>query len=101
MALALPVALITYAAWPRTRYFGNTAPLLVAVLFLGLGMAHPDSDAAGFLLAAIPFLFIFVSGVLADLLDTSYRTPVIVWIVVVMGFYVIWSVVNLARVPLG
>ena len=57
---------MTYAAWPRTRYFGNTAPLLVAVLFLVLGMAHPHVAGAGFLLAAIPFLFIFVSGVLAD-----------------------------------
>src|SRR6202166_1702011 len=28
LALGLPVALVTYAAWPRTRYFGNTAPLL-------------------------------------------------------------------------
>ena len=25
--LAVPVALVTYAVWPRTRYFGNTAPL--------------------------------------------------------------------------
>ena len=101
LALALPVALIAYAAWPRTRYFGNTAPLLVALLLLLLGMAHPHVAGAGLLLAAIPFLFIFVSGVLADLLETSYRTPVIVWIVVVMGFYVIWSLVNLARVPQG
>ena len=32
LVLALPVALITYAVWPRARYFGNSAPLLVAVL---------------------------------------------------------------------
>ena len=47
LALALPVALVTYAAWPRTRYFGNTAPLLVAVLFLVLGMAHPHVAGRG------------------------------------------------------
>ncbi len=100
--LGLPVALVTYAAWPRTRYFGNTAPLLVAVLFLRLGMAHPHVAGAGFLLAAVPFLFIFVSGVLADLLETSYRPLVMAyaswwsWL-----FYVIWSVVNLAQVPQG
>ena len=98
---ALPVALVTYAAWPRTRYFGNTAPLLVAVLFFALGMAHPHVAGAGFLLAAIPFLFIFVSGVLADLLETRYRPLVMACVVGMMAAYVVWSVVNLAQVPQG
>ncbi|MGD1077934.1 MAG: hypothetical protein ABR881_06415 [Candidatus Sulfotelmatobacter sp.] len=101
LALALPVALVTYAVWPRTRYFGNTAPLLVAVLFLLLGMAHPHVAGAGFLLAAIPFLFIFVSGVLADLLETRHRPLVMACIVGMMAAYVIWSVVNLVQVPQG
>ncbi len=101
LALGLPVALATYVAWPRTRYFGNTAPLLVAVLFLGLGMAHPHVAGAGFLLAAVPFLFIFVSGVLADLLETSYRPLVMACIVGMMAAYVVWSLVNLAQIPRG
>ncbi|HEY6373209.1 MAG TPA: hypothetical protein VIX37_21720 [Candidatus Sulfotelmatobacter sp.] len=101
LALGLPVAVVTYAAWPRTRYFGNHAPLLVAVLFLGLGMAHPHLAGAGFLLAAVPFLFIFVSGVLADLLETSYRPLMMAGIVGMMAAYVVWSVVNLAQVPQG
>ncbi len=101
LSVALPVAVMTYAAWPRTRYFGNTAPLLVAVLFLLLGMAHPHLAGAGFLLAAVPFLFIFVSGVLADLLQTRYRTLVMACVVGMMAAYVVWSVVNLAQVPLG
>ena len=41
LVLALPVALITYFFWPRARYFGNTAPLLVAGLFLILGVGTP------------------------------------------------------------
>ncbi len=101
LALGLPVALGTYAVWPRTRYFGTTAPLLVAVLFLLLGMAHPHVAGAGFLIAAIPFLFIFVSGVLADLLETSYRPLVMACIVGMMAAYVVWSVVNLVQVPQG
>jgi hypothetical protein len=101
LALALPVAAVTYAAWPRTRYFGNTAPLLVGVLFLILGMAHPHFAGAGFLLAAIPFLFIFVAGVMADLMETSYRPLVTAAIVGMMAAYVAWSLVNLARVPPG
>jgi hypothetical protein len=101
LALGLPAALVTYAAWPRTRYFGNTAPLLVAVLFLLLGMSHPHVAGAGFLLAAVPFLFIFVSGVLADLLETRYRPLVMACIVGMMAAYVVWSLVNLAQVPQG
>jgi hypothetical protein len=101
LAVGLPVAVVTYAAWPRTRYFGNTAPLLVAVLILLLGMAHPHVAGAGFLLAAIPFLFIFVSGVLADLLETRYRSLVMACTVGMMAAYVFWSVINLAQVPQG
>src|SRR5579859_1187301 len=101
LALGLPVALVTYAAWPRTRYFGNTAPLLVSLLFLLLGIAHPHVAGAGFLLASIPFLFIFVSGVLADLLETDYRALVMACIVGMLAAYVIWSVINLAQVPQG
>ncbi|MGC1450334.1 MAG: hypothetical protein WA830_09880 [Candidatus Sulfotelmatobacter sp.] len=101
LTVVLPVTLVTYAVWPRTRYFGNSAPLLVAVLFFLLGMAHPHVAGAGFLLAAIPFLFIFVSGVLADLLETPYRSWVMACIVAMMAAYVIWSVVNLAEVRHG
>jgi hypothetical protein len=101
LALGLPVTLVTYAVWKRTRYFGNTAPLLVAVIFFVLGMAHPHVAGAGFLLAAIPFLFIFVAGVLADLLETSYRPLVTACIVGMMAAYVAWSLVNLAQVPRG
>jgi hypothetical protein len=101
LALALPLTLVTYAAWPRTRYFGNTAPLLVAVLFLALGMAHPNVAGAGFLLAAVPFLFLFVSGVLADLLETRYRPLIGACVLGMMAAYVAWSLVNLAQVPKG
>jgi hypothetical protein len=100
-AFALPFTLITYVAWPRTRYFGNTAPLLVTVLFLLLGMSHPHVAGGGFLLAAIPFLFLFVSGVLADLMETSYRSPVMIWMGLIIALSVIWSLFNLAQVPQG
>ena len=101
LVLALPVAVVTYAVWPRTRYFGNSAPLLVAVLFLLLGMAHPHLAAAGFLLAAVPFLFIFVSGVLADLLETRHRSLVMACVVGMLAAYVVWSVASLVQVPQG
>src|SRR5580692_5412552 len=101
LVLALPVAIATYVVWPRTRYFGNTAPLLVSVLFLILGMAHPHVAGAGFLIAAVPFLFIFVSGVLADLLETRSRTLVTACVLGMLGAYVAWDLLNLAQVPVG
>ncbi len=101
LALALPVAVVTYAAWPRTRYFGNTAPLLVAALFVTLGMAHPHVAGVGFLLAAVPFLFIFVSGVLADLMETRYRPLVTAGVVGMLAAYMAWSLLNLALVARG
>ena len=101
LALALPVALITYGVWPRTRYFGNTAPLIVAVLFLALGMASPHTAGAGFLLAAAPFIFLFVAGVLADLLETSYRPLVLACIAALLITYVARTLLALAQVPIG
>jgi hypothetical protein len=99
--LAVPVALVTYAMWPRTRYFGNTAPLSVALLFLVLGMAHPHLGGAGFLLAAVPFLFLFVAGVLADLAETRYRPYVTAGIVGLLAANTVWSLIALGRVGQG
>jgi hypothetical protein len=100
-ALLLPVAIATYCLWPRTRYFGNTAPGVVALLFIVLGMAHPHVAGAGFLLSAVPFLLIFVCGVLADLMETRYRLLVTACLGGLIGAYVLWSLLALARVPLG
>ena len=101
LALALPVAVVTYCVWPRTRYFGNTAPLLVAVVFVLLAIGHPHLAGAGFLLAAIPFLFIFVSGVLADLLETSYRPVILASVLALLITYLARTLMALAQVPRG
>jgi hypothetical protein len=101
LALLLPVTVATYFIWPRTRYFGNTAPGLIALLFLGLGMAHPHVAGAGFLLAAIPFLLIFVSGVIADLLETPVRLFVTAGVGGLLAAYILWSLLALFQVPRG
>jgi hypothetical protein len=101
LALLLPVAIAIYAVWPRTRYFGNTAPGLVALLFIGLGMAHPHVAGAGFLLASVPFILIFVSGVLADLMATPFRLLVTASVGGLLAAYILWSLLALAQIPLG
>jgi hypothetical protein len=98
LALLFPVAIATYIAWPRTRYFGNTAPGLIALLFIALGMAHPHVAGAGFLLASVPFLLIFVSGVLADLMETPYRQLVAATVWAILAACILWSLENLIRV---
>jgi hypothetical protein len=101
LILLLPVALVTYFAWPRSRYFGNTAPGLIALLFIVLGMAHPHVAGEGFLLAAIPFILIFVSGAFADLLETPYHTLVSTSVCALLAAYILWSLLSLAHVPHG
>lgn len=101
LVLVLPVSLVTYVLWPRTRYFGNTAPLLMAVLFIALGMAHPDLAAAGFLMASVPFIFIFVSGVLADLMETSYRPLILACVLALLITYVARTLMALSQVGRG
>ncbi len=101
LVLLLPVSFITYIAWPRTRYFGNTAPLVVGLAFIGLGMAHPHVAGAGFLLGSIPFLLLFVSGILADLIETRYRPLITAGIWGMLGAYAVWSLFSLAQVPRG
>ena len=98
MTLLLPVSIATYAIWGRARFFGNTAPLLVVVSFFALAITHPDTAGAGFLIAAMPFLFIFVAGILSDLLETQYRPLVGAAVAGILLAYVAWSLFSLARV---
>ncbi len=101
LAILLPAAIATYFLWHRTRYFGNTAPGLIALLFIVLGMAHPHIAGAGFLLASIPFLLIFVSGILADLMETPARQLVTACVGGLLAAYIVWSVLALAQIPRG
>jgi hypothetical protein len=101
LAVLLPVAVVTYVLWSRTRYFGNTAPGLIALLFSGLNMAHPHVAGAGFLPASIPFFLIFVSGILADLMETPHRQLVTAPVWALIAVYIFLSLQALAQVPHG
>src|SRR5271155_5741128 len=70
LTIAVVGALSLYLAMRRSRYFGNTAPLIVAVLLLILLTTGVATETW---LWSLPFLLAFVGGVFADVLETRYR----------------------------
>ncbi|HEY6272117.1 MAG TPA: glycosyltransferase family 39 protein [Terriglobales bacterium] len=63
-------ALATWGSWRRARYFGNTAPLLTAFATVLLFTLVPSLRIWDAVLG-LSFLFLFIGGVAADLLETS------------------------------
>jgi hypothetical protein len=98
LVLLLPAALVSYLLWRRTRYFGNTAPLLMVALTLGLGIAAPGFPGEGFFLVAMPFLFVTVAGIFADLLETRFAPPLRILLSALLSGYAAWSLFALAQV---
>jgi hypothetical protein len=98
LVIALPVALATIVLWRRPCYFGNFAPLLMAVLFLLLAVIGNRYSRQTFAFVALPFLFVFVSGVTADLLETAYSSLVAASTWALLTAYAVWNLVALARI---
>jgi hypothetical protein len=70
ITIASAAALALYAAVRRSRYFGNTAPLIVAAILMVLITTGVSGEPR---LWALPFLLAFIGGVFADILETRYR----------------------------
>jgi hypothetical protein len=68
--IAVAVSLVLYFGVRRSRYFGNTSPLLMTVMVAFLVTTQVHSAPW---LWALPFLFTFVGGVFADALETKQR----------------------------
>lgn len=98
LVLAVPVAFAVYLFWPRARYFGNSAPILVAAIFLVLAIGSPHYPGLGFQFVAVPFLFVFVAGVFTDLLETRWRTVIAACVWGLLGANALWNLLELARV---
>ncbi|MGE5207263.1 MAG: hypothetical protein ACM3PW_16755 [Chlamydiota bacterium] len=98
LVVFVPGTLITFFAWRRARYFGNAAPLIVATIFLFFGLITPHQPGQGFELVAMPILFVFVAGVLADLLESRHRQVVAGIVVGLLTAYIVWSVMSLGRI---
>ena len=70
ITLAFAIALILWAGVRRSRYFGNTAPLLIS---LPLFFILPTQSFMAPWLWSLPFLLTFIGGVFADTFETRYR----------------------------
>jgi hypothetical protein len=98
LLLLFPAGLVIFLAWPRTRYFGNAAPLLMAALFLLQRVLSPHAAGSVFSLTAVVFLFVFISGIVADLLETKSLESFSAVLVGLVAANALWDLVGLARI---
>jgi hypothetical protein len=70
ITVSTALALFLYGTVKRSRYFGNTAPLLVVLM---LFFVYTTQVVSAPWLWSLPFLFTFISGVFADMLETRQR----------------------------
>jgi len=97
IALCL-AALTVYAVYPRSRYFGNAAPLIATVYLMVLGFVSMSALYAGpFPLVAISFVFVLIAGVFADLLESEWRVPALVFTLFILGIYVTSDLIQVLR----
>lgn len=93
--IVLVVALIGYAALRRARYFGNTTPLAIAALLILLALTHVTPAAWVW---SLPFLFTFLGGVFADLLETRRRRIFFALAAVLLLSQAVISVIAVVRI---
>src|SRR5882672_3889208 len=89
-------ALTAYGSWARARYFGNSAPLITgftAVLLFTLVPAIHLWDAT----LGLSFIFIFIGGIAADFLETSFRRVVAVILAAGLVLRIVLAVVDIGR----
>jgi len=72
IVLACVFALVVYCISRPSRYFGNTVPLVIALLLLPI---YTTQTVTLPLLWALPFLFTFIGGIFADVLDAARKNP--------------------------
>jgi len=92
------VALAAWCAWRRVRFFGNTAPLMVFVLLVAMGLFFPESGASTVFFASVPFLLLFVGGVMADLIESRWQAPALAVVFAILAAQAAYSVSGLMRV---
>ena len=92
MSIATAAALVLYLAFRRSRYFGNTAPLLCALVLLPLILTGIQGSPWVW---AIPFLLTFIAGVFADAYESPRRRLAIAAGGAVVALQVVFSLLSL------
>lgn len=93
IAVALMVSGLLWIGVRRSRYVGNTVPLVIGVSLLPLVTTQVTSNPV---LWALPFLLTFVAGVFADALETRQRR---LFLLLTGGILLTQVVVCLASFP--
>ena len=94
------IALVAYLAWDRCRYFGSTSPLLALLAVTALGMgAFADVFIGPLPFRATPFLYVFIGGVFADLLESRWRKAFRLLLLGMLIAYATVSVMAVALLP--
>ncbi len=95
--IAILAALAGYAVWRRPRFFGVTAPLLACAVMIVLALTLPHLGGYSLFVAALPFAFVFIAGVFADLLETRHAGLVSGMITGVLVAHAVLSATGLMR----
>jgi hypothetical protein len=98
LLLLFPAALATFLLWSRARYFGNAAPLIMGFLFLFQRLLAPHPSGSVFAQTAAIFLFVFIAGIVADLLETKSLELVSAVFVGLVAANALWDLAALARI---
>lgn len=102
--VAFGFAIVAWCVSRRSRFFGNTAPLIVFLFLLAISLFFPQSGAGAMLFATLPFLTLFIAGVFSDLVEGRLQAPAHAVIFAVVAAQAAYSIVSLIRMysrPLG
>ena len=89
--LPVAAALALYAVTRRSRFFGNTVPLLCALVCMVLA-----TSSASPWLWAVPFALTFVGGVFADACEGERARLAIAAGAVIVALQALWGLLSLA-----
>jgi hypothetical protein len=93
ITIAAVAAFIFYLALSRARYYGNTAPLLCALLLMAIVMTGASGSPW---LWAIPFLLTFIGGVFADVYETPRRRIALGAAAAIVVLQIVLCIINLS-----
>ena len=93
----LLISLVTFVVWKRARFFGTAAPLIVSAVLLLAGIGMSFQGSSPFYLMLLPFAFVFIAGVLTDLLEREHNAMALGVVLGVLAGHIFISISGLLR----